>query len=98
MEKSEEEFMRMIGAKGTIEILEFLNENENAQYKDFQSIINTHTLNTRLRNFLDHDLVEHHLTKEVKRAEWYTITEKGKKVLHLLKTLIEVSKSTSNTE
>ena len=93
MEKSEEEFMRMIGSKGTIEILEFLDEHDSAQYKDLQETINTHTLNTRLHRFLDFDLVEHHLTREVKRVEWYTITEKGRKVLHLLKTLLEVSKS-----
>ena len=92
MEESEEEFMRMIGSKGTRDILKYIEEHGTAQYKDMLEIINTHTLNLRLRSFLDFHLIEHHITREVKRAEWYTITEKGKKVLNLLNNLLEVSK------
>ena len=88
--ETSEEFMRMIGLKGTRGILEFLNENEKGQYKDFIKFANNHVLTLRLRQLLVFGLIEHHLTREVKRVEWYTITEKGRKILQYLKKMEEI--------
>jgi predicted transcriptional regulator len=41
-----------------------------------------------LRELLIFGLLEHHIKKEEKRTEWYTITERGKKVAELLKEIV----------
>ncbi|KYK32402.1 MAG: winged helix-turn-helix transcriptional regulator [Theionarchaea archaeon] len=89
-EKREENFLKMLGLKATKRILEFLDENGTAQYKQLQQFVNTHTLNTRMRELLDYNLVEHHLVREDVRKEWYEPTEKGKKVLHHLREMVHL--------
>ncbi len=42
---------------------------------------NVPTLNTRLKQLLEFNLITHHLEKKELRKEWYEITEKGRKVL-----------------
>lgn len=91
MEKEKEEnFLKMLGLKATRDILEFLSENGTAQYKQLQQFVNTHTLNTRLRELLEFNLVEHHMVREDVRKEWYQPTEKGLKVLQQLKSLVKI--------
>ncbi|MBU7028897.1 MAG: hypothetical protein HXS48_18320 [Theionarchaea archaeon] len=76
-EEREKEFLKLIGLTGTIFILRFLNEHDSGQYKDLQEYMNTHSLNQRLRTLLQFNLVEHHLLRDEKRKEWYTLTESG---------------------
>ena len=89
-EKKEEDFLKMLGLKATKRILEYLEENGTAQYKQLQQFVNTHTLNTRMKELLDFGLVQHHLVREDVRREWYESTEKGKRVLHYLREIIRV--------
>jgi DNA-binding HxlR family transcriptional regulator len=88
MEEKGDEFLKMIGLTGTKRILDFIYEHSTAQYKDFQPFMNAHTLNRRLRELLIFGLLEHHIKKEEKRTEWYTLTERGKKVAELLKEIV----------
>jgi len=90
------EFMKMIGSKGTKEILEFLDENGKVQYKHFCQFMDTHVVNKRLRQLLKFGLVEHHLTKVEKKREWYTITDKGKKVLYYLREMERIFQEDSD--
>ena len=39
------EFLKMIGAKGTREILEFLDKNKKGRYMQFRQFTSTHMLN-----------------------------------------------------
>jgi DNA-binding HxlR family transcriptional regulator len=91
-EETEEEFLRLIGLRGTMFILRYLNDHDTGQYKDLKECMNTHSLNQRLRTLLDFTLVEHHCVKIEKKKEWYTLTEKGKHVLMLIEKTIEVAK------
>ena len=88
MEEKDDEFLKIIGLTGTKKILDFIHEHSTAQYKDFQPFMNAHTLNRRLRELLIFGLLEHHIEKEEKRMEWYTLTERGKKVAELLKEIV----------
>ena len=74
MEEKSEEFLKIIGSTGTNLVLKFIEEHGTAQYKDIRQFMNAHTLNRRLRELLIYGLVEHHIEKEEKRIEWYTIT------------------------
>ncbi len=89
--KREEDLLKMLGLKATKDILEFLDERGEAQYKQLQQFVNTHTLNTRLRELLDFDFVKHHLVREEVRKEWYEPTEKGLKVLGYLRDIVRLA-------
>ena len=83
MEK-QEEFIKILGSKATRAILQFLERKEKARYKQLQEFVNTHTLNTRIKELLEYDLIQHHMVREETRKEWYEPTERGQKVLELL--------------
>jgi len=87
--KIQEAFFKMLGSRAAVKILQHLGEEERVKYKDLQQFINTHTLNVRIKDLLNHGLIEHHLTREEIRQEWYELSEKGKEVLELLNKLIE---------
>lgn len=86
MEK-QEEFIKVLGSKATLSILQILSRKEKVRYKQMQQFVNTHTLNTRLKELLGYELIEHHIVREDTRKEWYEPTERGKKVLTLLNEL-----------
>ena len=91
-EQEEEAFLKMIGQKGTVPVLKFLNEKE-AQYKDLIHLVNVVSLNTRLKQLLYFGLIEHHLERIEKRREWYSITDKGRKILNHLNEILELMDS-----
>ncbi|KYK36118.1 MAG: winged helix-turn-helix transcriptional regulator [Theionarchaea archaeon] len=88
--EEQEEFIKMLGAKATKNILQFLDKEEKARYKQLQEFVNTHTLNTRIKELLAYDLIQHHMVREETRKEWYEPTERGRKVLGLLNELAEI--------
>lgn len=88
MDEKREEFLRLVGLKGTLDILRHLDQYGTGQYKDFTEYANVPTLNQRLKQLLEFNLIEHHLEKQDLRREWYEITEKGKKVLKILNEMI----------
>ena len=90
VEKSEEKFLRVIGAAGTREILQFLDGHETVHYKELDEFINTDTLNFRLRDFLRYNFVEHHVKRGEERKEWYTITNRGRKVLNCIEKCVSL--------
>jgi hypothetical protein len=48
------------------------------------------TINDRVCLLLSLNLIEHHYMGEGKKGEWYTLSEKGEKVVECLETLINV--------
>ncbi len=90
VEKKEKVFLKLLGATGTKQILEFLDEHETARYSQMEKFMNTHTLNARLRGLLAFGLVRHHLERVERRKEWYEITEMGRIVLQHMRDLVEL--------
>jgi len=84
----EEEFLKLISLKGTIDILRYLNEHGTGQYKDLMEFVNEVTLYNRVKQLLEFDLIIHHLNKKDVRKEWYELTEKGRKILQVLEDII----------
>ena len=89
-EQEKEEFLKMIGLKGTMPILHYLNEKGEAQYTDLMKLINVVSLNTRLKQLLHFRLIQHNMERLELRREWYTVTEKGRKVLNYLNEVLQV--------
>ena len=89
-EERMKKFLRVLGAKGTLDVLLYLDEHETAQYKDLMKFVNTPTLNERLRQLLIFNLISHHLERTETRKEWYELTGKGKEVVEHLKVVMEM--------
>lgn len=89
MERKEDP-LRLLTSKPTREILEFLDQHSYSQYKDLRAFVAIHTLNSKLRNLLSYELIEHHLERLDIRREWYELTDRGRKVLQFLKELAEI--------
>lgn len=85
----EKTFLQVLGLAGTVEILEYMKGNKTASYKELIQFVSVSTLNRRLNQLINFNLIVHHLDKK-DRKEWYTLTEKGKTVLGILKQLKQV--------
>jgi DNA-binding HxlR family transcriptional regulator len=82
--------LKVIGSTGMVYILEYLHTHTKTQYKELNRELVPHTLNTRLKELLMYKLIEHHFEKKEKREEWYTITERGRKVLQIIRKLKKI--------
>ena len=91
----ERDLLKLLGAKGTREILELMSQHGTVQYKQMMGFVNTPTLNQRLRDLLIFGLISHHLERVETRREWYEITEKGKQALEYLRALVELTAGSS---
>jgi len=85
----ENEILEILGKKGTIQILKFLNQHGKGHYGQMLQFADTHTLNTRTFELLKYELVEHHLERKKARKEWYEITERGNEILQYAQRLLE---------
>ena len=86
-----EEFYKILGLRGTVKILKYLNEQGKARYIDLSFIISYASLNTRLTQLETLNIIEHHFNRgKEKREEWYELTEKGKKLILIFNQLEEI--------
>jgi DNA-binding HxlR family transcriptional regulator len=85
--KKNEKILKLLGFTGTVFILEYMDAHTKTQYKDLNKTLAAYTLNCRLKELLDSKLVEHHFERKEKREEWYEITERGKKLLQIIRKL-----------
>lgn len=91
-EKKDQEVLSLFRLKATREILQYLDEHGGVRYRELEQLASTFTLTTRLRKLQGLGLVKHHFEKRGMRREWYTITEKGRKVLKVMRTLLELER------
>ncbi len=92
MSEKARELLKIVGQTSTVEILTYLREHSTAQYRELDAFANTRTLNVRLIQLIRHGLIEHNYQRSISRKEWYTITEKGKKVLEHMEKIMEIGK------
>ena len=83
------ELLRVLGFTATIDILDSIKKGKN-QYKHFIPFASIATLNKRTKQLINLGIIEHHLTREEKRREWYTLTEKGKRIVRITTNLEKV--------
>jgi DNA-binding HxlR family transcriptional regulator len=86
-EKIKEDFFRFLINENTRQILEFISGNGNTRHKEMMSCINLYFLSTKLGKLLASGLICHHFERTDRRREWYTLTDKGRRVLECLHTL-----------
>jgi len=82
-----DDIFKLLGRKGVIELLESLGE-KRRKYKELESIIgNPSTTARRLKSLEKFGLVDRQVSAEKYRPVYYSLTEKGK---HLLSVIREV--------
>ncbi len=90
MNENKLDILKIIGSRGTRQILQYLNKHGEGRYINLRGLASTHTINVRIRELMKLGLVEFHVVRLDKKREWYTITEKGKKVLGYMEKIMEV--------
>jgi DNA-binding HxlR family transcriptional regulator len=80
----------LAGKVATREIMEAVVGAGRVQYKDLTEFASVSSINQRLRELENCGLIEHHMTREEKREEWYTPTEAGKKFRTQLEAMDEL--------
>ena len=84
-----QEFCKLLGLTATVSILKSVQKGED-QYRHFCSIASVATLNARIGKLVALRIIEHHIVREPKRKEWYTLTGRGKRIVEAL---IELEKA-----
>ncbi len=93
MDEESLELLKIVGSVKTVNILEYLRDHDTAQHHDLSQFVNTHTLNSRIYQMLKFNLIEHHYERAELKREWYTLTEKGKKVLEYAENMAKLQQS-----
>jgi DNA-binding HxlR family transcriptional regulator len=89
-EKRKEDLLKLLGARDTKQILEFIEEHGKTHYSQMMNSFTTYGLNTRLKMLVSFGLVSHQFERKEKRREWYEMTPAGKIVLNLLREIVEI--------
>ncbi len=79
-----EGFFNLIGRRFTVQILELAERKGKVHYGDM-SFVSCHSLNKRLHDLLKYQVMEHHVERIPLRKEWYELTERGRRVIGLLR-------------
>ena len=80
------EFFKVLGSAATRDMLTSIDEGNN-QHKDFLKFGSISTINQRTKQLVGLDIIEHHLGREEMRREWYTLTERGERVVRAIPVL-----------
>ena len=88
-EQDLKEFFKVLGSAAARDILHTIHEGNN-QHKDFATFGSISTINLRPKQLESLGIIKHNLTREEKRREWYTLTERGERVM---KALVELEKA-----
>ena len=84
-----EDIFRLLGRKGVIELLYSLEERKR-KYKELEEIIgNPSTTARRLKSLEKHGLIKREVSSEKYRPVYYSLTNKGRKLLFVVRQVRE---------
>jgi|Deesub1362B_J571_1020462.scaffolds.fasta_scaffold19946_1 DNA-binding HxlR family transcriptional regulator len=84
-----EDIFRLLGKKGVIELLYSLEERRR-KYKELEEIIgNPSTTARRLKSLEKHGLIKREVSSEKYRPVYYSLTNKGRKLLFVVRQVRE---------
>ncbi len=84
-----QEILEILGKKGTLKILEEINKNKRISFTSLQRLtgINTRTLSRRLKELTSLGIISREVMED--RTVFYSLTEKGKKLIKGLQRILE---------
>ncbi len=99
MENTSPETRRLfliLGFKCAIDIFTYLSTHEMGRHTELRQFGSVQCINMRLKELLNYNLIDHHLNRNPKRTEYYTITKKGKEALRYINSLINLHQKWSS--
>ncbi|MGC1120777.1 MAG: hypothetical protein WBA22_06755 [Candidatus Methanofastidiosia archaeon] len=88
-ERNEEDLIKVLASKGAIEVLEYINQHSEAHREDMKEFCGIRTLNARLQELSALGMIRR-LEKGQNLMEGYSITDRGKKVLQVIESLLNL--------
>jgi len=91
-EKQKDSFI-VLGRRSTKKILEFLDSHKNVQLEDLTQFATSFTLKRLFQELMEYNLIKCYIQMDNEKKVWYQLTEKGTKILHALRELESILRS-----
>jgi len=93
MKENQKDFFAVVGRSSTKKILEFLDSHDNVQLDDFTHFATPFALKRLFQELMEFNLIKCCVQMDDEKKVWYELTEKGAKVLHALRELERILRS-----
>jgi DNA-binding HxlR family transcriptional regulator len=89
MKENEEDLMKVLTSKGAMEVLRYIYQHNEFRREDLKEFCGIRTLDIRLQELSSLGLIQR-LERGQNRVEGYSLTDRGKKVLQVIESLLHV--------
>jgi len=93
VKEKKKDFFSVLGRRSTKKILEFLDSHDNVQLDNLTHFATLFALKKLFQELMEFNLIKCHVQINDEKKVWYELTEKGTKILHALKELERVLRS-----
>jgi len=93
MKENQKDFLSVLGRSSTKKILEFLDSHDNVQLDNLTHFATSFTLKRLFQELMEFNLIKCHVQMDNEKKVWYELTEKGTKILHALRELERILRS-----
>ncbi|KYK37628.1 MAG: hypothetical protein HXS48_27550 [Theionarchaea archaeon] len=91
--KKQKDFFIVLGRSSTKKILEFLDSHKNVQLDDLTQFATSFALKKFFQELMEFNLIKCYIQMDNEKKVWYQLTEKGIKILHALRELESILRS-----
>ena len=91
--KKQKDFFIVLGRSSTKKILEFLDSHKNVQLDDLTQFATSFSLKKFFQELMEFNLIKCYIQMDNEKKVWYQLTEKGIKILHALRELESILRS-----
>jgi len=93
VKENQKDFFIVLGRSSTKKILEFLDSNKNVQLDDLTQFATLFTLKRLFQELMEFNLIKCYVQIDNEKKVQYQLTEKGTKILHALRELERILRS-----
>ncbi len=93
VKEKQKDFFIVLGRSSTKKILEFLDSHKNVQLDDLTQFATLFTLKRLFQELMEFNLIKCYIQMDNEEKVWYQLTEKGTKILHALRELERIVRS-----
>lgn len=93
VKEKKKDFLVVLGRRSTKKILEFLESHDNVQLDNLTHFATLFALKRLFQELMEFDLIKCCVQMDDEKKVWYELTEKGTKILHALKELERILRS-----
>ncbi|MBU7028044.1 MAG: hypothetical protein HXS48_14005 [Theionarchaea archaeon] len=93
VKENQKDFFAVLGRRSTKKILEFLDSHDNVQLDNLTRFATPFALKRLLQELMEFNLIKCCVQMDDEKKVWYELTEKGAKILHALRELERILRS-----